>query len=583
MAAGAREGFARRVDASTTKLRETRVPLLPRLLLLAGIATSFIVALFVFKLRGTMGPDTGARFLLLRNLIEHHQISFGGLTDPVARELDAFAGYRAYAGGDAFVVYPVVFPALTAVLYSAFGDLGLVLLPMAAAGLAAWTVFRTAQRLGLAGTNAVPAVLLFGSPLLVYAATFWDHSCIIALSATATALVVRSYGDGARPRTLAWAGVVCGAGLWIHELMLLLGMSFGVALASDASVRRRAWPFFAGLGSTVAAWAVANQWLYGTPRGPHLLGPLDPTEPFKLQQLISSHAFFGRLVAELAGDAGVFDVALAVLVVGTVVASLVSRRAAMAGAALIVVIGLVKLTDGAVASGLFQAMPWLALALIGGKSELGARRAFSTLRRAAVCFGVSTMLTPITPGLNWGSRYLLTLLPSLTLLALRGYEEVLATLGKDRARSAAPAIVAFLAAGALVGVTRELRFYSNKASFDRSHARAVARLDREILATDLWWLSSELVVYDVTPRISLVVNVPGSDQLPPSVPLAERTPRVREAFFAKLAEMGEARFSFVGTDAGRVSLLSAATAQGFREVERTTERDLIVARFAKEP
>ena len=95
-----------------------------------GLFATLSVAALVFHFTGEMGPDSGARFLMIRNWARGGDLLFlSGVHEGPARITNPFAGYVVYVPRGACTVYPAAFPALTGILYRLFGAPGLVLLP----------------------------------------------------------------------------------------------------------------------------------------------------------------------------------------------------------------------------------------------------------------------------------------------------------------------------------------------------------------------------------------------------------------------------------------------------------------------
>jgi hypothetical protein len=549
--------------------------------LVLAVVASFSVTALVFHFTGDMGPDSGARFLMVRSRAEGGGLLFlGAGHDGLARVTDPFAGYMVHVPRGSCTVYPALFPAITGMLFGLVGAPGFTLVPLVSGLVAAWACYRAAVTWALPWRRWVPASVLFGSPLLLYSSTYWDHATIMALVGLATWGVTRAFARD-EPRAAWLAGLTLGVGVWVHELVFLAGACLGVALV--LSSRRLALRYALGFAPAACAWATFNAFVYGAMRGPHLMGPLDPTDPFKLAKLTDDQALLERLSTQIGGGSSALAWMLVIFAVVVPVASRFSRHVAAAFAVLASVTAVIQLLDPPPSTGLFQVTPWLLFAFIGpGRS--GAERTWSdrvheVLTRCSLLFLVLVVATPIVPGLNWGSRYMLTVLPMLALLALRSAQQLFDSLDRGPAVARVTAFATLFGIVALLTTVRSLRFYKAKVGFDDAHASTLARVSTPTTATDLWWLGPESVTRSFSTRLAMIVHIPASQQLDPLPPPPERDIAVRHQFFAELLGTGETAFTFVGTEGGRAALAARSREFGFAQSEYHKEADLIVARF----
>ena len=548
-----------------------------------SLFTAAVVAVFlgawVFHYYAFMGPDAGARFLMIR------EASAGGhlflrATDHLgtARVLDPFVGYTVAVPRGVCTVYPALFPFVAGTLYFAFGPVGLVL-PSVLGGVAAgWFVTRSARVWELRAAPWAAAIFVFGTPLVIYSSTFWDHSIEIAVVAAATHLLLCSLRTmrGATRRTIV-AGVVMGCGVWIHELVLLAGLCFAVALAGN---RRAMLRWLGGLAVPVGAWMAFNRVVYGAFRGPHLMGPLAPGSPTMMGHLASLADFRDRAADEIAGGHGALELLFVVGFVGLVAISRFRRvSVALPLVALLSVLAVWFLLRSGYAGGLFEVTPWFLLAFVGLRPTGGwrdhARRVFAG---AAILFVAAVVATPVYPGLNWGSRYLLTISPVLALLAMDTLERLRSWLRGPGTR----AVVAVYALVAVLAFTRATQTYRAKRIFDGIHARTVSSIRTRETATDRWWLAPELAAANLQTSLALVAYVPASEQLPAPIP-PDPDRVVRDAFFERLRDERLHDFSYVGGESTLAVLRIEARWRGFRQVDVRRVADFVVARFEATP
>ncbi len=181
--------------------------------------------------------------------------------------------------------FPPWFALLTAPLLALFGWRGLFAIPAASVLWIALEVDAHLRRrvprvprwLGL-------AMLLSGTPLALYGVTFWEHAPACALSAAGLLRLART-DVPERAHAFGW-GLVMGLAGWLRPEHFVLAavslLAFRPLLreappgpdgtGAPTATRRRLDRFDAallGVLAALAAWAVANLLLFGTPTGVH--------------------------------------------------------------------------------------------------------------------------------------------------------------------------------------------------------------------------------------------------------------------------------------------------------------------------
>jgi hypothetical protein len=536
-----------------------------------GAVACAVLAALVFRFDGFMGPDSGARFMMIKTW-EQGGSPFFLPGHPLSEAVnDPLVGYQAHVSRGTCTLYPPLFPLLAGLLYFALGRVGLVVLPAIGGLVAAWATYRSAKTWALAQARWMPAVLLLASPLLLYSSTFWDHSLQIAVVALSTWFLLRAFENPDGRWALA-AGAVMGGGVWLHELQLAAGLCFAVALWPHPRLLR---PWALGFAGPLVAWIIFNLVLYGAPMGPHVMGPLDPAGA--LSKIFEMRLLRDRVTWQLSGGKGVLDWAFTAAVLFVPVAAIWNlRRPMLLVIALVSALAAWLVFDQVVAFGLFEVMPWALFAFAGKakRSDDWRDQAHQMLRETAAIFIVGTLVMPILPGLNWGSRYLLTMLPVLALLAMRSFEDL-----KLRPLAARAATTLYALFG-LVLLGRAAWVYRGKVDYDRAHAETIAHVGTAVTATDVWWLAPELSTHTFSTRLFLTAFVPATEQLPPR----ERTDPdavVRTAFFDMLQREGTNEFTFVGTKPAADVMRAHGGTWRFVQVDSHQEADMFVVRFAR--
>ncbi len=172
------------------------------------------------------------------------------------------------------------------------------------------------------------AGLIFGTPLTLYGAMFWEHALAVALTCGAVRHLLIAPGTNGSVRTSFVWGAVLGFTSWIRpECFALVG---AVTAASFFCLRRqlgvRRWAAFSGGAALVVAlFLLGNLWMYGVLLGTHGM------------QVTRAIAFFERLIrfARNLGALGYEFIVYVPVVVFAAAALLLRGRAPQRGGAIL--------------------------------------------------------------------------------------------------------------------------------------------------------------------------------------------------------------------------------------------------------
>jgi len=402
--------------------------LVPALICL-GVLYAFL-ALVALPRKAFFSSDEGLKFIQMQNALRmgwsHFALDYPGRdVDPDLTFVPINNPPPLIRDGQIYAVYPIAFPLLTAPLFSLLGYTGLYLIPLASGLLSPALTARLSR---LANLDAVATALVLGlcTPLLFYSLLFWDHTLGVLLSTSALLLVATNL-RAPRSWQLLLAGLILGAAVWIRtELyVMLLVVPFAYFFVSGRQARQT---LMLGLGiliSLLPLWLF--QYLtYGNLIGPHLghfasLGNALPVTSSRL-------AIIYYLLLESNSDPRfVFLYVMAFAAAATVMASPRLRHAPSVVAGVfgaLIVCSLPNLRQawsGIPMGGLIATVPFLVLV-----PGLLFRATLTQVDRLllAICGGYIALVcltTPVDPGLQWGPRFLLPVLPLASILALRGF------------------------------------------------------------------------------------------------------------------------------------------------------------------
>jgi hypothetical protein len=405
--------------------------LVPALICL-GVLYAFL-ALVALPRKAFFSSDEGLKFIQMQNALRMGWSDFaleypGREVDPELNFVPINNPPPLIRDRQIYAVYPVVFPLLSAPLFSVLGYAGLYLIPLASGLL---TLLLTARLSRLANLDGLATALVLGlcTPLLFYSLLFWDHTLGVLLS-TAALLLVAANLRAPGSWQLLLGGLILGAAVWIRTELYV--MSLVVPLAYFFLGGRRArQALVLGLGilaSLLPLW-LFQYFTYGSLIGPHLghFASLGTALPVTTSRL----AVIYYLLLESSTDARfVFLYLMAFAAAATVVASPRLRHvpsvvAGVFGALLVCSLpNLRQAWSGVPMGGLIATAPFLVLVL---GMLFGSKATQLDRLLLAVCggyIGLVCLTTPVDPGLQWGPRFLLPVFPLASVLALRGFGSV---------------------------------------------------------------------------------------------------------------------------------------------------------------
>jgi hypothetical protein len=250
----------------------------------SGIALSLYLASFVHDEVFYVG-DGGLRALLCRQLASGHLVFY---LDPPAeswvhelwdRGLYPFEPPFVYERqGNRYMVFPFVFPLLTAPFYALWGFRGLYVVPLLALW-ATWIRFAVVSRaagLGDALAAIATATLVFASPLTVYGAVYWEYTLAVCLAFMGLSLLVPLSAPVSKGGVVLGGFLLSLSGLVREELFGLVGLVASLILVSPwlpparaAGIHRHRARALWSMAAGVCLFLAANWLVYRRPLGLH--------------------------------------------------------------------------------------------------------------------------------------------------------------------------------------------------------------------------------------------------------------------------------------------------------------------------
>lgn len=380
--------------------------------------------------------DTGLRFMQVKSLLAQNWRSPAMAVPSRALDpgLNYLPYYFAYAriGDQIYLPISALFPLLASVWYVWLGAVGLAVVPVLGAVLAAWAVYRLVRLSELPYANWALWLTVLATPLLFYSLTFWDHTLGTAVLLWAVAGVAQGLKSG-RPLPYLLGGLALGIGLEPRPeaYVFAIALGLGLLLVSGRNWRPLVWTVGGALVTAVPLWLWQYAWVghpLGIPMAQNLFGygvvAHDVDSTFGRTRAFQLTRFFTYIEP---GNATTLLATLCLLV-GMVLIVFVLRlpryrrrgvlwtgtAVTLLGYGLLLLSGFNKPITGLIAS--FPLLP-LSLAYVGQPPKQARaiyRFCFATVWLFIV---LMVLLWPADGGKQWGVRYMLPAYPLLLYLA----------------------------------------------------------------------------------------------------------------------------------------------------------------------
>lgn len=509
-----------KVEQPARKERTYLVAIMLFLGLLYGLLPAYLNGLRMLSSPDTLGgfwsPDSGARFAMIRNWVDygslvHFHYPYTSL-DPTG-QIHPLAYFLFHRSHDFTAMYPTLFPFLSGLAYRALGFPGLTLVPTLCGLGCLLVTYATAKRLDLRYRLLLVLMMGLATPLVIYSAVFWDHSALMLVAALVGYWMLRSVQDGSS-RSAVIAGIMIGLGMWLHEQFLALFVAAWLAALPLLRTHRNLLTGLPlGFLIIVFLWGLFNWHVYGAFAGPHLGANVfqnNSDHPFGLISILNPNDFVDRAMAQLVGttlpgspvaapsELWPFYLSLACLLIiyafwfwegNTMIVYAFSLILSLIMGSLALFLVL-RISAFASPAGLFQATPLLIPALTvpwfvrGRKALLASINIYyAWLSRACFLFILFLLINPMYPGTDWGSRYLLTALPLLALLATYALERQYENLKKE-GRGVAMVCTAALAGMSIICQATGLFWIHRMVAYDQDLNTWIRLVPSPVLVTD---------------------------------------------------------------------------------------------------
>lgn len=202
-----------------------------------------------------------------------------------------------------YITFPFTFPLVTAPFHALFGYRGFYIVPLVSTWVIWFNFYRICQffQVSVVATSVGLATLIFASPLTMYSAMYWEHTLAVSLAFSGLVIVLTK-GEGTfTKKDAVTSGILIGSSVWFRPeflalvaiLIPLILVSYGFNLGKFNIIDKQKTIFIVALLITIVGFFIINKLIYNHPLGAHAL---QVVEEFSLQKrLTTATRIFSKL------------------------------------------------------------------------------------------------------------------------------------------------------------------------------------------------------------------------------------------------------------------------------------------------
>ncbi|MBD2296188.1 hypothetical protein H6G06_22585 [Anabaena sphaerica FACHB-251] len=283
-----------------------------------------------------------------------------------------------------YITFPFTFPLVTAPFYAIFGYRGFYIIPLISTWIIWFNFYRFCQAFNLDKfiISIGLITLIFASPLTMYSSMYWEHTLAVCLAFSGLVIIFSNRENDFTNKQAILSGILIGLSVWFRPeflalvaiLIMLVIVSYLLKLDLITIIKDKKIIFLASLILTILCFFALNKMIYNHPLGAHAF---QVVENFSLQErLLKSFKFFNELKDSLLKHFPIIYFAVGISVIS-----------------------------------IFQINLRLKIAIA------------QILLISALFLLIVPILIPSDGGKQWGSRFLLILIPLFNVIAISGLEK----------------------------------------------------------------------------------------------------------------------------------------------------------------
>jgi hypothetical protein len=467
---------------------------MPIFVLLAALAVALLyIGLlgWYLPIDGFWAGDQGAKLVLVQALLRsgYRDLALpypGAAIDPAGALSPVPVMFTWPVEGRNYSIYSYAHASLTTIPYALFGQFGLHVIPVIATLATMVTAAAISQRLAVRPNWLVPLAIGLATPLTFYALVLWEHALAVCMTTLAVFCMLKA-SAGNRPAWALIGGLAVGLGYWMRNEIILFAPAIFIGLAAAGGRRRLLYACVCGLIAGITPLLLFNTFLFGLPFGPDVAINFTMANQSMLKGLLEVRLpVISRLLLDVPDHLW-----LSVpIVLFALLASFPLPRVrpwSIVGMAIAIFFGTYNTQPIDIRIGLASTSPLVLLALPVRAHHDPERSALRLLIATTLVYGAGVLLTaPNDGGYAWGPRYLLPVIPLLSVLSISAITTLLRSSHGFQRWITVGAVVLLLVGSTWIQY-RSIYLLQQSASQIQRIVRSVAAQNQPVILTDMWY------------------------------------------------------------------------------------------------
>lgn len=171
-----------------------------------------------------------------------------------------------------YIQYHFIFPLISAPFYALFGWRGLYIIPLTSIWIIWWRFYVVCLRLrlGITSISLGLATVIFASPLTLYSAMYWEHAIAVCLAFYGLSIILIPPAQELTKSQAILSGILIGLSVWFRQELLFLIVTICLLFYASSKLNlifKQKQIIIVSMLLTVALFLGINQIAYHHPLG----------------------------------------------------------------------------------------------------------------------------------------------------------------------------------------------------------------------------------------------------------------------------------------------------------------------------
>jgi hypothetical protein len=462
------------------------------------LLATFVVALLYIGLlswylpiNGFWAGDQGAKLIQVQTLLRSRYRDLalpypGAMIDAAGAFSPVPVIFSWPVEGRNYSIYSYAHAFLTTIPYALFGQFGLHVIPVIATLATMVTAAAISRRLAVRPNWLVPLVIGLTTPLSFYALVLWEHALAVCMTTLAVFCMLKAM-EGNRTVWALIGGLAVGLGYWMRNEIIVFAPAVLIGLVAAGGQRRLLLACVGGLIAGITPLLLFNTFLFGLPLGPDVAINFTMANQSMLKGLLEVRLpVMSRLLLDVPDR---LWLSVPIVLFGLLASFPLPRVRPwlMVGMAIAIFFGIYNTQPIDVRIGLASTSPLVLLALPVHAHNDPERSALRLLIVTTLVYGAGVLLTaPNDGGYAWGPRYLLPVVPLLSVLSISAITTLLRSSHGFQRWITIGAVVLILVGSTWIQY-RSVYLLQQSASHIQRIVQSVDAQNQRIILTDIWY------------------------------------------------------------------------------------------------